>query len=87
MSRHTVYWDERFSVVAGKDHALGLFIQLFDKEMEDETPEGEGLMFDWSQGFGVERNLTGISDKEFNPMEIVNQYIIGKKNEAKENKE
>jgi hypothetical protein len=84
MSRHTVYWDDRLSVVAGKDHVLGLFIQLFDKEMKDETPEGEGLVFDWSQGFGVERNFTGIPDKEFNPMEIVNRYIIDKKNEEKE---
>ncbi|MFA5366330.1 MAG: hypothetical protein WC333_00205 [Dehalococcoidia bacterium] len=87
MSRHTIYWDKRFSVVSGRDHMLGLFVQLFDKEMENETPEGEGLMFDWSQAFGVERNLTGISGKdmeELNPMVIINQYILDKKNEEKE---
>jgi hypothetical protein len=82
MSRHTIYWDERFSVVAGNDHVLGLFVQLFDKEVEQETPEGEGLVFDWSQGFGVERNLTGIPGE--NPVEIVNRYIIDRKNEEKE---
>jgi hypothetical protein len=81
MSRHTIYWDERFSVVAGTDHVLGLFVQLFDKEMEQETPEGEGLMFDWSQGFGVERNLTGIPGE--NPVEIVNQYILERKTRKK----
>lgn len=59
MSRKTIYQDDRFTVVGGVDHMLGEFLQVFDKEMQDETPEGEGLILDWSAGFGMERNLTG----------------------------
>lgn len=60
MSRNTLHKDERFELVEGVDHMLGAFIQLFDKQMESETPEGEGLILDWSQGFGYERNYTGV---------------------------
>lgn len=59
MSRKTIYQDARFTVVGGEDHAVGKFLQVFDKEMEHETPEGEGLILDWSELFGMERNLTG----------------------------
>jgi hypothetical protein len=54
---------------------LGVFLQLFDKEMVSETPEGEGLVFDWSQGFGIETNFTGIPNSE-TPDKIVKQYIL-----------
>jgi hypothetical protein len=77
MSRKTIYHDERFSLVGGQDHALGVFLQLFDKEMEDETPEGEGLVLDWSELFGIEINFTGISisDHKNPPIDIAIQYI------------
>ena len=68
MSRVTILQDKRFHLVTGDDHALGKFIQLFDKEMEAETPEGEGLVVDWSEFFGMETNLTGINGD--------NAYII-----------
>jgi len=87
MSRDTVYKDERFALVAGRDHVLGLFVQLFDKKMEDETPEGEGLVLDCSQLFGVERNLTGIpipKEVDFRPIDIAMQYIENCKAEEKE---
>jgi hypothetical protein len=76
MSRVTLFQNDRLTLVGGTDHMLGSFLQLYDKEMVDETPEGEGLVFDWSMGFGIETNLTGISGKNINPETIVNQYIL-----------
>lgn len=60
MSRKTIYRDARFELVTGVDHMLGNFLQLFDQEMVNETPEGEGLVLDWSVKFKMERNYTGI---------------------------
>lgn len=74
MSRKTDYQDSRLTLVSGVDHMLGDFIQLFDKDMENETPEGEGLVFDWSQGFGIEVNLTGTPNTT-PPKMIVDIYI------------
>jgi len=62
MSRNAIYSDGRITVYHGIDHVLGEFYQLFDKEMEKETPEGEGLIVDWSQLFDFETNLTGMSN-------------------------
>jgi hypothetical protein len=76
MSRVTIYQDQRLTLVGGQDHMLGDFLQLFDKDMENETPEGEGLVFDWSRFFGTEINLTGISiNTGKKPIEIINEYI------------
>jgi hypothetical protein len=72
MSRKTIYKDERFTVVGGDDHAVGKFLQVFDKELENETPEGEGLILDWSELFGMETNLTG------EPTSLGAQVIIDK---------
>ena len=58
MSRKEIYRDDRLSVIKGYDHILGRFYQLFDKEIE--TPEGEGLVFDWYWRFDIETNFTGI---------------------------
>jgi hypothetical protein len=74
MSRITFYQDGRLTAVKGQDHMLGSFLQLFDKELEHETPEGEGLVLDWSQGFGMERNLTG-EPSVLPPMLIITNYI------------
>jgi hypothetical protein len=75
MSRNTVYQENGITIVVGVDHALGKFLQLFDKKMEDETPEGEGLVLDWSEFLGVEANYTGISDKETPVEQIVLKYV------------
>lgn len=72
MSRITFYQDSRLTAVRGVDHALGSFLQLFDKEVE--TPEGEGLVYDWSEMFGVETNFTGIPGST-PPQMIVDTYI------------
>ena len=74
MSRTTFYRDNRLVAVKGNDHMLGRFIQVYDKEMESVTPEGEGIVLDWSQGFGMERNLTGLPS-ELNPIMITINYI------------
>jgi hypothetical protein len=75
MSRKTIYQDSKLTLVAGNDHMLGNFLQLFNKELQDETPEGEGLIFDWSQKFGVEINYTGIGVADKKPIEICMEYI------------
>lgn len=72
MSRSTIYADKRLTVIAGNDHVLGNFFQIFDKKVE--TPEGEGLVFDWSERFGIETNFTGLS-KKLEPLSIVYQYV------------
>jgi hypothetical protein len=74
MSRKVIHQDERLTVVSGIDHMLGAFYQIFDKEMQYETEEGEGLVYDWSQGFGTEVNLTG-HPNSLPPLTIVNNYI------------
>jgi len=74
MSRITFYQDGRLTAVKGQDHMLGSFLQLFDKELEHETPEGEGLVLDWSEGFGLETNLTG-EPGVLPPMLIITNYI------------
>lgn len=74
MSRNTLYKDNKLTLVGGDDHMLGKFLQLFDKEMENETPEGEGLVLDWSELFGLERNYTGYPNT-MQPESIAENYI------------
>jgi hypothetical protein len=74
MSRNTIYRGNGITVFGGFDHALGKFYQIFDKKMEDETPEQEGLVFDWSELFGFEINLTGIPDSSGVNV-IIEKYI------------
>lgn len=75
MSRITKYRDEKLQVVVGDDHMLGKFIQLYDKDVD--TPEGEGLILDWSERLGMSINYTGIPSVN-NMLEvynIVSEYI------------
>ncbi len=74
MSRIVEYQDERLTLVKGDDHVVGKFLQLFDKSMENETPEGEGLVLDWSELFGLDVNYTGIPGSML-PEDIANTYI------------
>lgn len=74
MSRLTMYQDSRLNVVQGVDHMLGKFYQIFDKEMENETDEGEGLVLDWSELFGFGVNFTGYPSS-MTPKEIIKKYI------------
>ena len=74
MSRNTIYNDNRLTVIHGIDHVIGEFYQIFDNEMVDETQEGEGLVFDWSQKFGFEVNITG-QPNQVNVLEIIINYV------------
>jgi len=74
MSRNTHYKDARLTVITGVDHMLGLFYQVYDNTMQNETPEGEGIVLDWSEGFGYETNLTGIPNNK-NVLVVINEYI------------
>lgn len=69
MSRISFYRNETKEVVVGEDHVLGKFIQVYDKEVE--TPEGEGLVLDFSVGYGIDINYTGMSPKSENFNDIV----------------
>lgn len=77
MSRFTNYQDNKLTVVSGLDHVLGKFIQLYDKDMEEKTSKGEGIVLDWSVGFGISTNLTGnpIINEESNIWSAVTGYI------------
>jgi hypothetical protein len=76
MSRITLHQDKRFHLVTGEDHALGSFLQLFDKEWESESPNGEGLILDWSELFGIEINLTGYNGYNGdNAQDIAKKYL------------
>lgn len=74
MSRETLYQDDHILVVNGIDHALGQFLQIFDQDLKDETPEGEGLVLDWSKRFGFEVNLTS-TPNSFGVLQIMNNYL------------
>ena len=74
MSRITVYQDNQLEVVMGTDHTVGHFIQIYDSEMVNETPEGEGLIYDWSEMFDVQTNYTGIPSST-PPEVLVNEYL------------
>jgi len=74
MSRETVYQDNRLQVIAGTDHMLGKFLQVFDQDMKDQTPEGEGLVLDWSEGFGTETDFTGLP-KDLDPLQKALKYV------------
>jgi hypothetical protein len=73
MSRKTIYKDERLTVVQGVDHMLGNFYQIYDKEVD--TPEQEGIVLDWSEGFGYETNFTGIQPKS-RVEDLINEYLM-----------
>ena len=55
MSRCINYINNRFSIVWGNDHVLGLFIQVTDLDFMGDVRDrsGEGYVFDWDQMFGT----------------------------------
>lgn len=77
MSRTVFYRDQKISVIIGFDYVLGEFAQIYDKEFQDETPEGEGLVFDWSYELGITTNYTGLHNTESTTaiQDIIQQYI------------
>lgn len=75
MSRNLLYQDGRITIYQGLDVAVGMFIQMFDNELTEETPEGEGLVLDYSEAFGYEINRTGFSSKTHTLDQILAEYI------------
>lgn len=84
MSRNTIYEDDKILLVEGKDDISGKFLQMFDRDMENETPEGEGLILDWSEVFGLTINYTGFPGS-MSPKTIAHNYINDKQQKAKNN--
>lgn len=72
MSRNIAYKDNRLTIVHDIDHICGEFYQIYDKQIE--TPEGEGLVLDWSELFKYQTNCTGIPNNK-NIKELVKKYI------------
>jgi hypothetical protein len=74
MSRNLIYQDKRLTVEGGIDHLFGNFIQIFDNNLIDDTPDGEGLVFDYDDANGTAVNLTGFHNS-LGTVAIVNKYI------------
>jgi len=75
MSRLTLHNGKRFTIVIGIDHILKSFVQLYDKLEENKTPEGEGLILDWSVAFGAEVNKNNIDLTQGTVLENIKEYI------------
>jgi hypothetical protein len=77
MSRIILHNGNRFTVVAGIDHVLKSFVQVYDKTKENKTPEGEGLIFDWSVALGLEINKTNIDINNYKGtvFDLIKKYI------------
>lgn len=71
MSRIILHKGNRFTVVIGADHILKSFVQVYDKIKVNKTPEGEGLIFDWSVALGLEVNKAKIQINK-SPKTILN---------------
>lgn len=76
MSRIILHNGNRFTVVVGVDHVLKSFAQIYDKTQVNKTPEGEGLVFDWSVEFGLENNRTKIDiNKPKSILKLIEDHI------------
>lgn len=76
MSRIVLHKGNRFTVVVGADHVLKAFTQVYDNNLIDQTPEGEGLVFDWSVALGLEVNRINIDMNKPKPvLQLIESYI------------
>jgi hypothetical protein len=50
--RNLRYFGENLILVEGKDHIVGNFVQLIDRNY-NQDPSGEGYVFDWDEFSGV----------------------------------
>lgn len=74
MSRTIFYSSEPLTIINGIDQIFGEFYQIYDKRFLNETPEGEGLVLDWSANYGFNINLTELSNS-LPITELIMQYI------------
>lgn len=80
MSRLKIYENKRYVVYSGNDIALGKFIQLYDKHYQNDYPDTDGLVFDWSEKFQIKINEIPqdrfINKLEINGFEEAGDYIF-----------
>ena len=76
MSREIITINDRFTLAKGVDLVVGPFIQLYDKEMQDD-PSGEGIVLSWDCYMST--NYLGVNLKadatEADVMKLIRQYI------------
>lgn len=77
MSRHVIYENDRILLVEGEDVISGRFVMMFDRDMEYDTPDGIGLVMDWSEVSGYKINYTGYPSS-MSPKTIAHNYITDK---------
>lgn len=74
MSRHVIYENDRILLTEGEDVISGRFVMMFDHDLESETPDGTGLVMDWSEVSGYKINYTGYPNT-MTPKTIAHNYI------------
>lgn len=74
MKKKVIFENGQITVTVRVHPILGQIIQLIDESMIDRTPEGNGVMLDWDERYGVNINHTGISNK-LPVSQILAQYI------------
>jgi hypothetical protein len=76
MSRIVLHNGKRFTVIIGVDYILKSFAQLYDKYEKNNTPEGEGLVYDWSVAFGTEVNKINLKNTNNSVLTQIRNYVI-----------
>lgn len=75
MKDSILFKNSRFTILNDNDDLVGEYYVLSENEFE--TPDGEGVVFDWSDNFGYGTNYTGLNPNDFiNPLSLILQYII-----------
>ena len=77
MSRIILYDNNNLQVVTGFDPMVGNFYQLFDKDLSYDTPDGEGLILEWSMANGLSVNYTDMKHSD-NIQKIITNYMNNK---------
>lgn len=73
MSRYSEQYKERFTLVTGKDHVLGDFVQLLDSK---HTNPHTDCIFDWDEMLGTTVNLLTKETKSFIVQEQAKQFCL-----------
>ena len=81
MSRKTLELQKDTDVHYGGDHAIGTFIDITDRRYANsgKDEQGEGYIVEWSEKFGFNTNLIGITAEELrnssDTIRLVNKFI------------
>ena len=62
MSRIVKPLTEHITIIYGKDHSIGNFVDITDSRFANskDDEQGEGYIFEWSQLFGASTNLPNL---------------------------